>query len=82
MTQPDCDGKRVPIWCNHCVGYKIRDLMIMKSKKLATDKNGNAIAYTRDYSKQISIDIMNPPLNKTGIYYLRTPKIDDDLIKM
>lgn len=74
-NQPDCDSKTIQMLCNHYTAAKIRDLVVLRSKKLPKNENGIPVAVSENSDKFV-LDILKPQLSKSGIYYLHTPKLD------
>ncbi|XP_031628521.1 uncharacterized protein LOC116344212 [Contarinia nasturtii] len=73
--QPGCEKQTIGMFCDHYAAFILRELVVLHSDKLLLNKNGIPFAFAYDYSDQYPFDIINPALNKSGKYYLRTQAV-------
>lgn len=72
INQPGCKPGPIDMKCNHHAAFILRELIVLKSDELLINQRGFPFALTYNLSDEFSLEITNPPANKSGRYYLHT----------
>lgn len=70
-----CENKGIGMFCDHYAAFMLRESIILESNDLPKNSKGFPVAFSHNYSDQYVMEIINPSLNKSGQYYLRTGPI-------
>ncbi|XP_031628427.1 uncharacterized protein LOC116344144 [Contarinia nasturtii] len=76
-NQPGLNKPKIGVLFDHFAAFLLREFIILRSKEIEKNERGFPFAVKLNQSDQFSLELTNPPSNKSGEYHINTGAIFD-----